>query len=475
MIINPATYNSISSNLVAMRRNTIAIRKTLLSNRKTSDVIQKRTERDDARIAENKSRQLRSEKREASGFEELVKSIKLPNWKLNLRNPLSGFSVPGLGILGGAISFLGFGLLGWMLGALPKIVKTVEDFIERAKRFLETLSFFWDGVKTFFEFIYKGIENLIVKMGFGGANALGEGDDVKAKKELDSLANTLKDFISQFPKKVQELVSGLIAARNGQTPTPPDGQGGPMGSAYGIDIKRLAAATGAAEGNYGSIGVFTYAGMGHGLGKYQFMTGRSDVQSILRRNAKSKNITDARINDLIKKANYGPNSMDAAKELLKLFPKEDQDALFRTHAVNTLTQIKRKYPQASQEFLVKRFAAAHLSGDFEDLTSADANKTTGAMHGEKIWKAYQKAPASPDINQPILSPSPVARPESVTAPEGGLGPSRRVINQTIEVPIPPEVLNRVRAAAGPSESYFNSALKTDILQIDGDNVTEGLF
>lgn len=474
MIVNSATYTSISNNLVSMRLNTIAIRRTLLNNRKTSEIVQKKTEKEEARISETKARRLVQEKNESNTFEQMLSNIKLPNWRLNLRNPLSGFSVPGLGILGGAASFLGFGLLGWMLNALPSIVKAVKDFMERAKKFLETLTFFWNTVKIFFDTTFTAIENFIVKMGFGGAGSLGEGDDEKAKKQLDTLAGTLKQFIAEFPQKIKELVSGIIAARDGKQPPSSDGQGGPMGSAYGIDVKRLATATGAAEGNYGSVGVFTYAGMGHGLGRYQFMTGRSDVQKILRENGKAKGISETRVNDLIKKANYGPNSKEAAKQLLDLFPPQSQDALFRTHTVNTLTQIKRKYPNASTEFLVKRFAAAHLSGDFEDVTSADVHGTTGAMHGEKIWKAYQKTPASPDANQPILAPSSVARPETPTSPEQ-LGPSRTVLNQTIEVPIPPEVLNRVRQAQGPSESYFNSALQTNILQVDGDNVTEGLF
>lgn len=483
MLINPAIYSSISSNIVAMRRNTIAIRKTLLRNRKVLDANKRKNQREEEKVTKRDSRKLQSEKEQSKTFDSYIKNIKLPNWRMNLKNPMSGFSVPGLGILGGAVSFFGFGLLGWMLGALPSIIKSVQEFIKKAKAFLKTLDFFWQGIKTFFELIYTGIERFIIKMGFGGANSLGQGDDVKAKKQLNTLTNNLKQFIAEFPKKVTELVKGLIAARNGETPSNPSGPSGPagpMGTAYGIDIKRLADAVSAAEGNYNSIGKYLpprFPGdkeVGRGLGRYQFMSYRGDLRRLVKSRGKAQGHSDAYIQKLFEDSEKpGSVGETAAKKMMDILGKEGQDALMKDHTINTLTKIKRAYPQASEEFLVRRFSAAHISGNFNDLTSADINNTTGAMHGEKIWKAYQKLPASSvDPNQPILSPSQLIRPaEELEAP----GPLRRQITETIEVPIPPEVLNRVRSMAGPSESYFNSALKMDMFQVDGDNVREGLF
>ncbi len=184
------------------------------------------------------------------------------------------------------------------------------------------------------------------------------------------------------------------------------GSGGPMGTAYGVDIGRLATATGAAEGDYDSVGV-TVRGGGHGLGRYQFMTYRSDTTAVIRKNAKAMG-EEAIAEDLLKRANG--SDRNAARKLLKYFPPKDQDALFAQHATNTLTQIKRKYPDASLEFLVKRFGAAHISGSFENLTTPDALGTTGAMHGNKIWKEYQKAKPS--------TPSGTATPTPITPAKG---------------------------------------------------------
>jgi len=185
----------------------------------------------------------------------------------------------------------------------------------------------------------------------------------------------------------------------------PTGEGA-MGTAYGVDIGRLATATGAAEGDYDSVGV-TVRGGGHGLGRYQFMTYRSDTMAVIRKNAKAMG-EEATAEDLLKRANG--SDRNAARKLLKYFPPKDQDALFAQHATNTLTQIKRKYPDASLEFLVKRFGAAHISGSFEDLTTPDALGTTGAMHGNKIWQAYQKAKPS--------APSGPATPTPITPAKG---------------------------------------------------------
>jgi murein DD-endopeptidase MepM/ murein hydrolase activator NlpD len=210
---------------------------------------------------------------------------------------------------------------------------------------------------------------------------------------------------------------GPIAAPEGV----PSGAGGPMGTAYGVDLGRLATATGAAEGDYDSVGV-TVRGGGHGLGRYQFMTYRSDTMAVIRKNAKATG-EEAIAEDLLKRANG--SDRNAARKLLKYFPPKDQDALFAEHATNTLTQIKRKYPNATQEFLVRRFGAAHISGSFEDLTTPDALGTTGAMHGEKIWREYKKAkPSAPTSSTPSpATPLPRSRvidEIDVSGPKGGL-------------------------------------------------------
>jgi murein DD-endopeptidase MepM/ murein hydrolase activator NlpD len=141
--------------------------------------------------------------------------------------------------------------------------------------------------------------------------------------------------------------------------------------------------------------------------------------AVIRKNAKSAG-EEAIAEDLLKRANG--SDRNAAKKLLKYFPPKDQDALFAEHATNTLTQIKRKYPNATQEFLVRRFGAAHISGSFENLTTPDALGTTGAMHGDKIWKEYQKAKASAQVTPAPSTPLPRSRvidEIDVSGPAGG--------------------------------------------------------
>ena len=144
MIINPKVYSSISSNIVSMRRNTLAIRKTLMQKNKNKELLKRKTKREDAQLQQSKQKRSKEETFEAQKFEREQKKFKLGNFKLNIRNPMKGFSVPGLGILGGVISFLGFGLLGWLLSALPNIIKSIQEFMRRAKGFLNLLTEFWN-------------------------------------------------------------------------------------------------------------------------------------------------------------------------------------------------------------------------------------------------------------------------------------------------------------------------------------------
>ena len=114
--------------------------------------------------------------------------------------------------------------------------------------------------------------------------------------------------------------------------------------------------------------------------------------------------------------------------MLEILGQKGQDELFRRHVINTLTQIKKAYPNAKPEFLVRRFAAAHLSGDFNNLTSPDIHGTTGAMHGDKIFAEYEKIlqkMASGEQLQSSVLPSeslmsPVSQTVAMALPMGAL-------------------------------------------------------
>lgn len=311
------------------------------------------------------------------------------------------------GFLGRILDFVGTLMVGWLVTNLPTIIRLGEALIERMGKLVEVLRSFVGNITT----VLSGFSGLL-----GGI--IGNFTSFNFKDQSKLIQNSLdrirfgvfgmqRDFERAIDLLTQPLDLGfdkLDYDEGGPPPGSPEGvpggSGGPMGTAYGVDIGRLATATGAAEGDYDSVGV-TVRGGGHGLGRYQFMTYRSDTMAVIRKNAKAAG-EQAIAEDLLKRANG--SDRNAARKLLKYFPPKDQDALFAEHATNTLTQIKRKYPNATQEFLVRRFGAAHISGSFEDLTTPDALGTTGAMHGDKIWKAYQKA--KPSASAPA-TPTPI--------------------------------------------------------------------
>lgn len=468
MIINPKVYSSISSNIISMRKNTLAIRRTLIQKNKNKELLKKKTEREDTQLKQFKQRGSREETFEAQKFEREQKKFSLGNFKLNIRNPMKGFSVPGLGILGGVISFLGFGLLGWMLSALPNIIKSIQEFMRRARGFLDLLTEFWNIIAGFFKVAFDAFEVLFNKLGFGGAEGLQKNDDIKAKERLRTLAGDLRKFIADFPNKIKELVNAVAAGKGGD-PNSPLSSGGPMGSAYGIDIARLAAATGFAEGNYNSVGTYVDLGgreRGYGLGRYQFMTYRSDVRREVKARGKAKGLTDAYIQQLFDATERGGAAgRKAADEMRAILGQEGQDALFKDHVVNTLTQIRRKYPtQTSAEFMVKKFGVYHLSGG-DYPTSADIHGTTGIAHGEKIYGAYSRLPPSQGVT---LTPSTRDPLEAES-----LGPTRQSLDLNAEIPVPRELITQI-SKYEPSQEYFDRALNTNI-SIDGDNVIPGIF
>ena len=304
------------------------------------------------------------------------------------------------GFLGRIMDFLGTLLVGWAITNLPNIIKMAQSLMKRMQTYFGFLNQFKDGLQDFL--ISFG------SMVGGVASSLGNFDFIAMKKLIDKGMGKMKDSFVQMSNSLNNVIVTLkqdinkllgldlfdIPGSDGDDSgdgNPPVSGSGPAGTAYGVDLNRLATATGAAEGAYNSVGV-TVRGGGHGLGRYQFMTYRTDTTAVILKNAKAMG-EEAAAQRLLDRANG--NDRDAARQLLKYFPPKDQDALFKNHATNLLTQIKKKYPNASVEFLVKRFAAGHISGNFEDLTTPDVHGTTGKMHGDKIWREYQKAKPSP--------------------------------------------------------------------------------
>lgn len=292
------------------------------------------------------------------------------------------------GFLGRVLDAIALTMVGWALTNLPTIISLSKQLGDRMVRMSGILSSFMTNTFSILQEIgtLSGafIRNLVAfdfdDMGKQVDNSLSKVLNSFNRMELD-FANALRLLLEPFDFETTEEQQPLPPPPS-KTPAPTTPGPGPSGKVYGVNLKALADATSEAEGTYSSVGPTTY--LGHGLGRYQFMTGRGDVQSIILSNAGNEK---SKAQSLINRSLGGDRS--AARQLLKYFPPSSQDSLFSTHAQNILTQIKRKYPNADESFLVQKFGVYHLTGgDYPN--SRDVNGTSGKAHGDKILGAYRK-------------------------------------------------------------------------------------
>jgi hypothetical protein len=458
MIINRSLYSSISTNLVSMRKNTIAIRKTLIKSNKQKQSLRKSDERSAELVEQNKKRELQEQKQESK------KAFSMPNWRLNLKNPLKGFSIPGLGILGGVVSFFAFGLLGWMLNHLPKIIKSIKDFLYRARKFLEILTDFWDIVKGFFQITFDAFESLYNKLGFGGTEGLGEGDDVKVKERLSMLAGQLKKFILELPKRITGLVRDLMAKKAGGENEPTDDTTGI--EEYDPEKKYK---VGDIVNKEGKLRQFD------GLGWAELKGSKLERDILAFRQARTKFGVSSERQATDTSFNLAIRELRGAAGGSSINPLADDLSYQNVHKGRAH---KEGYgfdvPIANQtqaKFVIEFFR----SRGYETIHGRGEDPTGG--HDFHVHVQAPHAKAKEFLASSSLSPTTVTKvsPPPLQEPvDYNMGPKREVINRTVEIPIPPEVLNRVKQNLQPSEEYFNRAMNIKIA-IDGDDVTSGLF
>ena len=72
-----------------------------------------------------------------------------------------------------------------------------------------------NSIKGFFTFIFDGLESLYTKLGFGGSDALKQGDEFKVKDMLSTLADSIQKIITDLPKTIIDFISStkLLAKR----------------------------------------------------------------------------------------------------------------------------------------------------------------------------------------------------------------------------------------------------------------------
>jgi len=190
-----------------MRKNVGAIRKTLLKNRTLNLRLQTKQKLYDQKLKESQERQKQESKREQSKGG--GRNLSLGNF---LKKPGDIFKGGGgiSDMLQRVVMFFSFALIGWMLNALPAIIKSVRTFMESAKTFLRSLSEFWGAITGLFSTLWNSFEGLYKKLGLGGTDGLDETSEKKTRDMLADIATELGKFLKKLPGLVWNLVKSLV-------------------------------------------------------------------------------------------------------------------------------------------------------------------------------------------------------------------------------------------------------------------------
>lgn len=156
----------------------------------------------------------------------------------------------------------------------------------------------------------------------------------------------------------------------------------------GVDFSALAAAFSSIEGNYGSVGTYVCDGdgnCGRGLGRYQYMSYRSDVRSSL--SAQPGGIA------ILSKLDAGAAVSQA--ELERVFPPEAQDNIFQGDQARNIQQAQQE--GFSGKRLIERVGQIHFGGPGAPIDggSSDAHgRLTLKTYGEELAHQYTTVAAS---------------------------------------------------------------------------------
>jgi len=208
MLIDSKTFTALSNSLIAVRKNTAAIRKTLLNNRNTAKKLQSDTQRQEKLLEDQKRK---NEK------EQNIESKKQRSSSINtgqfFGNPAKAFEAPGVGsVFSRIVAFFGFTLLGWMLNALPTIVRAVQTFVVKAREFMKKLDGFFGGLKDFTSNIFDAVSKVFAKV--TSNTSLGEGEENKVRDMLSGMVESIMNFIKGLPERLGSMVMGLVGMHN---------------------------------------------------------------------------------------------------------------------------------------------------------------------------------------------------------------------------------------------------------------------
>lgn len=183
-----------------------------------------------------------------------------------------------------------------------------------------------------------------------------------------------------------------------------DAHGGRSGSSFGlcgegpggVRFESLAGAFSSIEGNYNSVGSYTNGG--YGLGRYQYMTYRTDVRASIRQ----KSGGDA----FLAKADAGGYISPA--EVDRYFPAADQDALFKADQTRNIEQAVDEGFTGSR--IIERAGQIHYGGPDAPIDGSASDlhgRLTLKTYGEELAETYHAIDSSTESGAKCSAPTPV--------------------------------------------------------------------
>jgi murein DD-endopeptidase MepM/ murein hydrolase activator NlpD len=181
----------------------------------------------------------------------------------------------------------------------------------------------------------------------------------------------------ETPPELQAVIDRNTARRGGGGSLCGDGPGG-------IEFQPLAEAYGYIEGNYNSVGSYVDLGgdeRGYGIGRYQYMTYRSDVREIILAKPGGEAV--------LRTADEG--GAISAADVDRFFTPEDQNELFKVDQARNVEQALNEGFTGAR--LIERIGQIHyggpgapIDGDWEDKHERLTLKT----YGQELAENYQK-------------------------------------------------------------------------------------
>ncbi|MBD1847438.1 M23 family metallopeptidase [Cyanobacteria bacterium FACHB-63] len=202
---------------------------------------------------------------------------------------------------------------------------------------------------------------------------------------------------ASIPEEVFEKARAAGVPLDDGSPTWNDSDSSLCGESSGtVDLSALAEGISGIEGGYNSAGYYDPEVGGRGLGRYQYMTFRSDVRAIIQKRPGGA--------DFLSRADVNNNSQSyraaLERELPQYFTQADQDALFKQDQRNNIRIAMQQIdPKTGRPFtgtrLIERLGQIHFGGSDSDLIDSGASDIHGRLsmysYGKELVQHYQLA------------------------------------------------------------------------------------